>query len=395
VAVLCGFVFTQKASAIAPTSGLVHRLGLVESEVIDSYMGSSSTAPRRYSDGTWVADGGVECWECYDAAGTAAGVLSEQGFGGPEFEHVAVETTNHAISEHQRADGAFEGSKTQSEGVATAFYAVQLGLSYVELHNELDPETAARWASALTAAARFLVNSGQTTWYVNGNINLRQVEVLWLAWQVSNEPYFEKMYEAAWTFTMAPPTPRWAGFGLHLAVPPTRPDWSDGAGYLSESGGGEPGFDPEYTMLQLDTAAQMYVLSREMRWLRLENVLYNQLAPHVEVTAPPRSAWDLNGLGGSRRSEVVPFTTPAPYVLATAGGRPELVGDLAPQFASIENEFRGAMAFTNAVLYRDLAEELTTPMLEEQWPSGITGAFVHSRGRGAQRRSRRRARRSS
>src|ERR1035441_6884684 len=269
---------------------LVSQLASVESEVIQSYMGKSTPNPSRYySDGQWLTKEGVECWNCYDAAGTAAAVLFDQGVGGPEYEQIAVETTNTTIADRQQANGSFEGSAAEPSGVTTSFYGVLLGVNYLELRNVLDASTKSRWSAALAADANYLINSGDTTWYINGNINIRQTEVMWLAWQITGDHYFEQQYEDEWAFTMAPPQTRWSGYGLQLSVTPTDPDGSDGSGYLAESGGGTPGFDPEYTELQLDTATQMYVLSRESRWLRLVNLLYNQLKPRIEVTSPPRS----------------------------------------------------------------------------------------------------------
>ncbi len=363
------------AGAEESDSHLVSQLASVQSEVIQSYMGKSMpNPPRYYADGQWLTTEGVECWNCYDAAGTAAAVLFDRGIGGHEYEQIAIETTNTAIAQRQQANGSFEGSAAQPSGETAAFYGVLLGVTYLELRNVLEPTVKSAWSTALVADANYLIKSGQTTWYINGNINLRQAEVMWLAWQITGESYFQKQYEAEWTFTIEPPQARWPGFGLHLTTDPSEPDGSNGAGYLAESGGGTPGFDPEYTMVQLDTATQMYVLSREARWLRLVNLLYNQLEPFIEVTPPPRSAWNLNAMGGSRKSLITPFSTPALYVLVAGGYRPDLAGDLSPQLTSTENEFHAAMSFSNAVLYRDLAEELATPLLDEQWPSGIDGS---------------------
>jgi hypothetical protein len=364
------------ADAQPNESALVGHLASVESEVIQSYMGKTGTnPPRHYSDGQWFAEGGIECWFCYAAAGTAAGVLYDEGVGGSEYKQVAIETTNATIADHQVASGVFEGGAGPA-AINTAFYSVQLGLNYIELQDVLTPSTKSAWSASLAAAAHYLVESGQTTWYINGNINLRMAEVMWLAWKITGDHYFDEQYEAEWAFTIAPPQKRWTGYGLQESVVATDPDGANGAGYLAESDGEAPGFDPEYTMLQLDTATQMYVLSREARWLRLVNLMYDQLIPLVEVTSPPRSAWDLNATGGTRKNEDIPFTTPALYLLVAEGVRPELESGLVAQFTSIENEFQGAMSFTNANLYRDLAEELSTPMLNEQWPAGIDGAQV-------------------
>jgi hypothetical protein len=365
------------AQARVDESALVSHLATVESEVLQSYIGKSAANPARYySGGQWIGEGGIECWNCYAAAGTAAAVLFDQGVGGSEYKTIAIETTNASIAQHQLPNGCFEGSPGQASPINTIFYSTLLGLNYLELRGVLDASTRSRWSASLSAAAKFLIESGQTTWYINGNINLRLTELMWLAWQVTGNPYFESQYESEWAFTRAPSQVRWPGFGLQLSVTPSKSNGADGAGYLAESAGAAPGFDPEYTMLQLDTATQMYVLSREARWLRLVNLMYNQLRPLVYITPAPRSEWDLNGIGGSRKSEDIPFSTPAMYLLVAEGVRPDLASGLMGQFTSIENTFHGAMSFTNANLYRDLAEELATPMLSEQWPKGLSAQPV-------------------
>jgi len=362
------------AQAEVDDAQLLHQLESTENEVVQSYMGKSSpNPPRYYSDGQWYAPEGPECWNCYDSAGTAAAVLSDQGLGGEEYARVAIETTDTAIADHQAPDGAFEGSASADAGLTTGFYAVELALNYFELRKALPAATRARWAASLAAAAEYLINSGDTTWYINGNVNLRQTEVLWLAWQVTGNPYFKQQYEQEWAFTIAPPQSRWPGFGLQITTAPTAADGSNGAGYLAESGGGAPGFDPEYTMVQLGTATSMYIFSREARWLRLMNLFYNQIIPLVEVTPPPHSVWNLNATQGARKDELTPFITSALYVLVSGGVRPELEEGLPAQFTTIEDTFHGAMTFTNATLYKDVGGELTMPILDAQWPSGVSG----------------------
>ena len=77
----------------------------------------------------------------------------------------------------------------------------------------------------------------------------------------------------------SPAQPRWAGFGLHITRRPTRADGSNGRANRAESGGGKPGYDPEYTMTQLDNTTEMGILSRDPRYLRLMNLLLDQLLP--------------------------------------------------------------------------------------------------------------------
>ena len=66
---------------------------------------------------------------------------------------------------------------------------------------------------------------------------------------------------------------------------------------VTESGGGAPGFDPEYSLLQLDDASRLYVESGDRRALRLANLLVNALLPRVDAD------WALDTSGGTRRPQ--------------------------------------------------------------------------------------------
>src|SRR4029079_8667659 len=86
-------------------------------------------------------------------------------------------------------------------------------------------------------------------------------------------------------FTLHPPQDRWPGFGLQLLdTGPTTGGERGAAGCLAESGGGPPGFDPEYAGIQLDVVSRLYVLSGDPRALRLANLLTNALLPSVGAT---------------------------------------------------------------------------------------------------------------
>lgn len=334
--------------------------------VLATYMSANSASdPRYYLDGTWHATDGPDCWYCYDAAATGAATLSQQPDGDQQLRNVAVDTFNTAIAKYQLRNGAFADPYPTPDGIGTGFFTVDLGISYLELQRSLDHETRTAWAAAIAKAADYLIKSAYTEWYTNGNVDLRQTEVMWLAWTITHERRFLSTYNAEWAFTTAPDHKRWPGFGLRITRRPSRSDGSDGSGYLAESGGGAPGFDPAYTGAQLDTATDLYVLTRDPRYLRLMNLLFNQLRPLISAD------WILNATRGTRTSYMTPFMSAAVSVLAASGDRPDLAPSVARQLALVEAQYTGAKAFTHVNFYKGFEGWLSMPLLNRQWPQGM------------------------
>jgi hypothetical protein len=303
-------------------------LGLLEWE-LSAYAGPLGG----YRNGFWNSSNTI-CWSCNQGgpASAAATAYMLSGRTQPALLGEAEGTIDTAIATRQRSDGAFLGppGDTQSPDVATMFFGDELGNAYLALLPVLDPGRRARWQAALTAAAQFLVHNGNLTWYTNGNINLGNAELFYLAWRATGNPLYNALFNQAWNFALNPPQSQWPGRGLRFVTSPKRSDWSDGAGYLTETGAGGTGFDPEYTSLQLDVAARLYLLSGDQRALRLANVLVNMLLPHVT------SSFWLDTSGGTRHTETsryVPLLTSAFAVLGLDGGRADLLHDIAPALA--------------------------------------------------------------
>ncbi|MDQ3813508.1 MAG: hypothetical protein M3347_06105, partial [Armatimonadota bacterium] len=179
---------------------------------------------------------------------------------------------------------------------------------------------------------------GHRNWYTNGNIELGEAELLYLTWKATGEAEYRDLFELQWHFMMAPPQERWKGFGLRYSKEPAKDDGSDGAGYLAEKGSGEPGFDGNYTQVQLDMASRLYVESRDPRVLRLVHLLLNQLLPRIEN----ENDWTLDMTGGSRQSYKGRFLSPGLAVAAWLGNRPDLATKVSSQFKVIDREYRAA-----------------------------------------------------
>jgi hypothetical protein len=332
--------------------------------VVASYIDKSGPRDARYwRNGSFVSVGGQSCWFCYDTAATAAAVLSREGRGDVRMRNVAVQTFDHAIRTYQLPDGQF------TDGVTTGFFTVELGISYLELKPYLDSKTRAMWTTSIRRAADALISAGDLTYYINGNVNLRQTEVMWLAWAATGEQRFRTAYEQEWQFTIAPPSARWGAYGLRYTRAATPGSGgSDGAAYLVESGGSAPGYDPSYTMAQLDTATELYVLTRNPRYLWLMNLLFNQDRPRIS------GADILDATLGSRKNDMIPFMSAGPGILLSSGGRADLLGFWLGQLGALHLQYRTAVQYGGINFYKGTSAWLSVPVLAIEWPHGMLAA---------------------
>jgi hypothetical protein len=311
-----------------------------------------------YFNGRWASGSGA-CWMCSTGPGAAAAVLA--GFPGPKasyYRNLAERTFTDAIRRRQRPDGSFVNQAVPEEGaeIPTIFFGVELGEAFQQLRSSLPAGTRRLWQEALGRAATFLVQrSGALNFYVNGNINLQVTELLFFAAHATGAGSLRTSYNESWSFLLHPGA-RFPGFGLHLTRPYTRPNGSDGSGYLAESGGGAPGFDADYTQLQADEAARLYVFSRDPRALLLLNLLANQLL------GLRRDGWLLDTSHGTRHPESnrrIPLTTSAIAALAWFGGRADLTPDLPGQIRELRLTMCGGLTYSSVNLYRAMGDELS------------------------------------
>jgi hypothetical protein len=340
------------ASALG-TSPAREALGLLASRMA-AYAGPLGP----YHNGIWQSPNTI-CWTCNQGgpASAAATVYKLTGRSRPDLLRKSERTIDIAISAHQRAGGVFRPppGDTQSPDIATMFFGVEEGNTYMALSRVLDPARRARWRSSLAAAASYLIRNGNVTWYANGNINLGNIELLYLAWRATGNATFHAAYERAWSFALSPPQNRWPGCGLVVVTAPRRADGSDGAGYLAETGARGTGFDAEYSSLQLDVASRLYLLSGDPRALRLANLLVNMLLPRVD------SNWMLNTSGGTRHTEPdrkVPLITSAFAVLGLHGGRSDLGPFILPQLKAIEAAYAQTVNDYGEVYRRALGNDI-------------------------------------
>lgn len=312
---------------------------------------SSSTDTQYYSNGVWLNPGAASP-QSYIGPGTLSAYLWHYGGHNQTYYNEAVETMNTAIATQQAADGSFDGDLTTS----TQFVGNQLADTYLQLESGLDPATKTAWENSINLAMSYL-EAHEYNFYSNGNINLGQTLFAYKAWLVTGNPAYETVYNNSLAFTLEPGT-GWPGYGLQYTTQPTNASCSNGAGYLAEqSGTTPPGYDGDYTMLQLTLAAELYVLSRSSESLCLTNLFANQLLLHIDT-----NTWILDALDGSRHSLEEPAWSSGFAVLALLGGRTDLLPDLQGQFTDgVYPPFydNATQNFGSPGLYRDYGTDVS------------------------------------
>jgi hypothetical protein len=368
--------FALCSGALADSTALLNGAQSLLSTEVQAYGGSQGP----FANGYWnTTDTG--CWAC-DQGGPATGaatlaLLSSTGgrssspTSSPYFGQ-AVATINTAIATRQGANGAFTdpGATGQSTEMATEFFGVEFGTVYRELSPYLSAATKASWQKSLSAAADYLIQNGNVTWYTNGNVNLGNTEFFYLVWQATGDAKYQQAEQQAWDFMVSPPQSQWPGDGLVIVKQPTQSDGSDGQAYLAETGSGGTGFDPEYTSLQLDIASRFYLLSGDPKVLRLANMLANMV-----LTRTNQSTWMLDTSGGTRHTDsnrYVNLLSSAFAVLGERGGRSDLdaiaSSELQAETAAYEQQ---PWQDYNPVFRRALGNDISTIALAAA-PAAVT-----------------------
>jgi hypothetical protein len=325
---------------LAPTSNADTSAATVESSVV-SFMTQQNAAyvgpvDGPFQDGVWTTPQ-AGCWACANGgpATAAATLYVLTGHSNQTLLDEAEQTIDTAIDTMQTPDGGFTPpAGDQPENIATMFFGVEFGTTYHLLAPYLSASTRLNWQASLAAAANYLINSGNTTWYSNGNINLGYTEFLYLVWQATGESQFETAYNASWSFTMDPPQWKFPGSGWVVVTPSTSADGVGGTGYFTEAGPGGNGYDAEYSMLQLDVASRLYLLSGDPRALYVANMLIDMETPLVNTTT-----WLINTSDGTRHTDPnreVGFESSAYAALGLEAGRSDLVSDILPELQTQE-----------------------------------------------------------
>jgi hypothetical protein len=350
----------KKASPVEP-SPYAAALQKIAQTGLDSLAATNSQAdPRVYKDGVWVHDGAA-CFRCDVGPGVTAAVLGTLT-GNASDRSMAIQTMDTAIKDHRLPSGAFGPPAGSESGpdIQTTFFAVQLGLTLQALGSSLDSAHRSAWGKALAGAVDFLAKNGNFKWYTNGNIVLTNAVAAAMAWRATGNAHYKEIYDNAFAFALQPPQVRWPGRGLVTTTAASAVDPSRGAGFLTEEGPGRPGFDSDYTQMQADMAAILFLTTGESRALNLTSVLVNRMLPLVNQVT-----WELDTSGGTRHPQtnrVVPFTTCALAVLAS-NGRPDLIPLAQSQSRSIGVVFAQSTTYTNIGMYQYWGSRLAPTLL--------------------------------
>lgn len=299
---------------------------------------SGPTDPFWFSAGRWHV-GDDSCNRCLLGPTVVAAALVHRD---PE-EHAelrdrAAAATDRFLATRQRPDGSFPANDAtgSSVGVNTMFVGEQIATIDLLLGPHVDRARRARWDRAVGATADSLLRSKDPQWYANGNVNLGYTLILGLAAKLTGRPDFKRAYEASWAFVVAPPAPKWRGYGLRYRRVPSRSDGSDGAGYLTEAGGGGVGFDAHYAQLQADVATRLWLTLGDRRALRLINLLNGMLLPRLDDAS---SMLDTSsGTRNTRAKMSFPFIT-ASLAAGRAGCDEDAAQQLPTQAAALARWF--------------------------------------------------------
>jgi hypothetical protein len=214
-------------------------------------------------------------------------------------------------------------------GGNSEYFFIEFGKTLLLLWPWLSVSKRQTWKTALINLADYQVGTyyhagasvgPEAYYYINANRNLMSLFGIWLTWLATGEQRWKEHYELILKFIVEPEAfapgqklpagyaalnPNLVGaftnaaggggsehvYGQVLTTPGTLPDGSDSVGYLGESTNSGsiapngligPGYDGDYSQLQLAICHNLYLWSGDPRILKLTNMLWNQLAPFID-----------------------------------------------------------------------------------------------------------------
>lgn len=166
-----------------------------------------------------------------------------------------------------------------------------------------------RWADQVAAAVDYLTSTGEKTWYINGNFQLSKSMCYWAAAWMTGESSRWDDFEDVITYSYDPAAflnnGSWLGYGYFEDAEPNEYGTT---GWFTEtttstpgaSQVGQPTFDPEYTLLQLELAAMAYLLTGDSRFGDPMVTLTNKVFERITDAGAQGQMIDCSG--GSRHA---------------------------------------------------------------------------------------------
>jgi hypothetical protein len=220
-----------------------------------------------------------------------------------------------------------KGAQTSSYGVSDDFFISQFGQILWLLAPYMDKAKVAKWKASFLAMVNWWIGpSSQMTSYTNPNRNLSPLLAIWIAYKISGDPGYLEAFEQQWAFVTTPPTlpspsttiasrypnywallqkqwgasvsltqynsyPTTTGFGWVQATAANLADGSDGAGYFPEFlgggtapyGGTLPAFDGDYSQIQLEHLIELWIWTRDPRFLQYANMSVSYTLPLLDM----------------------------------------------------------------------------------------------------------------
>ena len=293
----------------------------------------SNGVTQRYVNGAWTNDSILDDPPVLmGAALHAAELWRATGKREAIYFDRATAAFDYFVATYQNPAGYY----IATDWPATQFALQALGPMYLILADYVAPARRSAWQESLRKACAWMVTSNNTTWYANGNIIFGTALGMWTSAVATGDQSIMDTYERVLRFSTDPTLPRWDGFGLRFSALPTRADYRDGQGYLTEWGASATNtLDWGYTQFQASLAARLWFLNRDSRVLALANLFTNQVLLRTD-----RTTWNVDGSGGSRHTNALPFMSCALAILAWHGGRDDLAADVAPQVARATDVFQ-------------------------------------------------------
>jgi hypothetical protein len=328
----------------------------------------SNHAALGFSGETFAGGRYGECTPCATGPAVAGAALLASGNGADLVDRdEVVSLFDTVIESYQRPDGGIDqvAGVTTSREVTTMFFTTQLGSALLMLKPQLDLPTLERWEKSLRSAVDFLDRNGNFDYYTNGNVNVGNALGAALAWKVTGEDRYQRLFRKAFDFAIDPPRSKWDGWGLRLTKETNKSDGSDGAGYLTEAGPDrKPGYDADYTQLQADQTALLFLVTHDKEVLRLLNLLTNQLLAHTD-----QHNWHLDIGNGTRHPESGKWRfleTPALAVLAWRGGRDDLDATAEAQGGATVDTFAKPSTYNDESRFYQLGSRAATFVAAEK-----------------------------